>query len=886
MVDFRLMLMSQIATVDTELEIRRVAEGLRNSSLFEELSSYEYDNSLQVAIETLQISYGESYSVESDEKHTPWFSDYYKDLGATRWDRYRDYLQTQKNFAPSVISGMQESLFKIMDLVGNPSGDNFKRKGLVVGDVQSGKTANYVGLMNLAADANYKLMIVLTGTTNTLREQTQIRIEEGLGKARLAKGVGIINNSMYQEFSEKHPSYLTTREDDFKATSRRNIQQSIEATSVPIVIVTKKNSTALKNIHEWLKQYSLIQNHDHIDSSLLLIDDEADFASVNVNNENDKPTAINSKIRDILELFTKSSYIGFTATPFANIFIDPESNEEMYGQDLFPRDYIYVLGESDKYIGVQSVFGEEAKHKDMVVELEISEVETYLGLKHKKEDVFNKLSPSMIDAINVFLLANVIRDLRGQKNAHRSMLFNISRFISMHEQIRLVVLQYLDKVKLEVRLFGKLPLAEALQKETISELRNSFEKHYSNLEANYNFEFILKNMIDSIHNIEVEVVNSKNNNLNYLGNEEQGLRVIIIGGFSLSRGLTLEGLMTSYYFRNSVMYDSLLQMGRWFGYRPKYGDLCRIFMTQATKSDFEFIALATQELKEDLEANSKRGLTPRDFGIRVRTGQNGLIITARNKMRTGEKFTAKVNYSKDIIETTAMTLNDVDLNQRNNELIKQLVDFNHDKISNELDPRSQKTLGLIGLDKLQIISFLQEYSTVISAKFDSELIIKWLRSNNSLILDKWDVAFITGSNDEKKFDYGYGITGKTSYRKVHKSTNYEGIYLNSKSRLGSPSDGRLGLTKKQYQLVKTKFKKSDKISQKSYFDVEINHKPIIYIYSVVPNDHNKKELVEDNIPLISIGIPDLGYGKSKYVNYVVNRIFAGRNDEGIEVEDE
>ena len=333
--NFEAMLLSQINDVEIEPEIIKIAEDLKNTSLFPNLSDEDYNRVLDLAVQTLNTRYGESYIVKTDTKSDPWFNNYYKDLGITRWDRYVDYLKQQKKFAPKVINGMQENLFKIIDLVGNPSGENFSRRGLVIGDVQSGKTANYVGLMNLATDAKFKLMIVLTGTTNTLREQTQIRIEEGLGKANLKKGVSVVQDIRYEDFEKSNPIYLTSEEHDFNLNSRKNFQLSIETTKVPIVIVTKKNSTALKNIYNWLEEYSLDQRNNRIDSSLLLIDDEADFASVNTKDDEDNPTIINSRIRQILGLFTKSSYLGFTATPYANIFINPEKYEwETYNQIL------------------------------------------------------------------------------------------------------------------------------------------------------------------------------------------------------------------------------------------------------------------------------------------------------------------------------------------------------------------------------------------------------------------------------------------------------------------------------------------------------------------------------------------------------------------------
>lgn len=886
------MLLSVLDSVETEPELIETADQIRNSvPIFKELSDLDYNEAINIAVTTMQVSVGKNYIIE-DNKHQEWFEAYYKEIdNVTRWDRYKDYLLYEKGFPKKVIQGMKDSLFKITDLLGDPNGENFKRKGLVVGDVQSGKTANYVGLMNLATDAKYKVIIVLTGTTNTLREQTQVRIEEGLGVSKGNKGVKSISHAHYQNFID--PVYLTSYEDDFKTSSKKNFQQSIEATNVPIVLVTKKNSTSLSNIYDWLVEYSKKSNDNLINSSLLLIDDEADFASVNTKSDEDEPTAINHKIRKILDLFTKSSYIGFTATPYANVFIDPVDKNEMYGQDLFPRNYIYVLGESEEYIGVQKIFSSDdqiATNKAMLSPLNSKTEDTYLPLKHKKTYVFEQLSPSMKEAINLFIISNVIQDIRGATKSHRSMLINASRFMDVHDQIKVVVTDYLDQIKLDVRLNSKLPYEEAIRNPSIQLLQKTFNQQYDGkLDENISFYKILNHMNESIYRIKVAVVNSKSKGINYLANKE-GERVIVIGGFSLSRGLTLEGLIISYYYRNSVMYDSLLQMGRWFGYRNGYVDLCRIFMTPKVMKDFKFIALATQELKDDLDINSNQGLTPLEFGIKVRSGQAGLIITARNKMRKGEQIVTQVDFNKDIVETTAMSFDTNNINDKNFEMIKIFVNENKEKIVTDMYPfRKNDSFGLRGVSKVQVINFIRDFiPEKVGSNFDSELILKWLRNNQSEILNDWDFAFVTGEKKETLYDYGNGIKGACSIRsllKVSDNKEHRSIYKNGNSRLGSPSDGKYGLNVEQLEKIKKDTKDSNKtISQKEYFDKKVGHRPIILIYSVIPKIDEKEKLDTEPVPMISIGIPDLGKDKSTPVQYKVNQVYLDLEE--LEVEDE
>ncbi|MCJ0558824.1 DEAD/DEAH box helicase family protein, partial [Enterococcus cecorum] len=356
----------------TEKQLDKAIQELLNIPMYSDFSKEEISFIQDKLRDRLSISYSDSFVVIGSSQHEPWFDEAYGKINdVTRWDRYIKYLRKCKNFSPSVIQDMRKNLFKIIDLLGNPLGKNFRRKGLVVGDVQSGKTANYIGLMNLAADMKYKIIIVLTGTTNTLREQTQQRIYEGMGKANSKDGVNSITINSYSK--DQHPVYLTSIEQDFNKNTSTGFQTSVGSTTAPIIIVTKKNTSSLKNIKSWLDDYSKDINKDYIDYSLLLIDDEADFASVNTKDESEgeSPTIINRRIREILELFTKSSYIGFTATPFANVFINPNTEDEMFGQDLFPKDYIYVLGQPSNYIGIHSIFSdsyddEEENYSDMI----------------------------------------------------------------------------------------------------------------------------------------------------------------------------------------------------------------------------------------------------------------------------------------------------------------------------------------------------------------------------------------------------------------------------------------------------------------------------------------------------------------------------------------
>lgn len=292
------------------------------------------------------------------EDYKPWLADRRRDIVWSRWLTYKQYLINAK-WPPRVVEKLDELTDQILDFAGNPNIEGgWARRGLVLGDVQSGKTASYLALFNKAADAGYRLIIVLAGHTEYLRQQTQRRVDEGfIGRdtSRNANragttttqrliGVGGINKQI------ANPQGMTTAARDFTKSSREATSITIDSkASAPYVFVVKKNKSVLLALSQWLDEQP--KTAGQLDVPLLLLDDESDYASVNTKEE-DNPTAINDAIRGILAQFLRSSYIAFTATPFANIFIDCDNTD-----DLFPRDFIYALESPTNYVGAEATFG-------------------------------------------------------------------------------------------------------------------------------------------------------------------------------------------------------------------------------------------------------------------------------------------------------------------------------------------------------------------------------------------------------------------------------------------------------------------------------------------------------------------------------------------------
>ena len=652
----------------SEESIRESIAAMRFSPVFATVSDQEAERLARELEERVGISMGIGAVIgEADFK--PWLNDARADglIEPYYWNRYRKLLD-QKRLPKDVVTSTDHVTDRILDRMGNPSDQSaWDRKGMVVGHVQSGKTANYTGLVCKAADAGYRLIVVIAGIHNNLRNQTQARIDEGfVGRdtGRLEKkdtrnkpkllGVGMFDH-------RKAPVSLTTTLKDFnKATATTNTSE-IASYAVPVVLVIKKNYRTLANLIDWLREHSTGRYSDMVDQPMLLIDDEADNASINIQFGRDEVSRINGQIRDLLGLFQRSCYVGYTATPFANIFIDPDSDDEVYKQDLFPRHFIIGLDAPTNYFGARKVFIDGIPDNDGERPQFLRYIDDngdLLPVKHKIDHDITAVPKSMLDALRCFIVARAIRNLRGQKNQHASMLVNASRFTGIQNLLRNRLHQHLKAIEDAVRVDGAK--FDADNNPEIAELKRCWEDEYR--EAWPDWDGVRENLLPVVASATVMAVNSSSSeSLDYEVSGENGLTVIAVGGFSLSRGLTLEGLTVSYFLRNSLMYDTLMQMGRWFGYRQNYEDLCRIWMLREASSWYAHIAEATEELQLELKKMERANATPEQFGLAVRSHPSALMVTARNKMGSGQKH-LMVGLSNNFVETTRLGAGEAALN--------------------------------------------------------------------------------------------------------------------------------------------------------------------------------------------------------------------------------
>lgn len=789
--------MATHAGPNTAEHLRNIVLQLRTMQMFAEVTDDQAEEVARLIEEKLGISMGFGAIVEERE-FRPWLHDarINGDIKAFYWGRYRQLLN-KKGLPKSVIDATDEVTDRILDRLGNPRDVSpWSRRGMVVGHVQSGKTSNYTGLICKAADAGFRLIVVIAGIHNNLRNQTQGRIDEGfigrdtgrLAHANAAQRQKIVGVGRFDQ--REFPVSLTNTLRDFnKATATTNTSQ-IGQYNVPVVLVIKKNVSTLKNLLEWLKEHSVQQGTQMVEQPMLLIDDEADNASINTRYGRDEVTRINGQIRELLSLFRRSCYVGYTATPFANIFIDPDTNDQTRKQDLFPRHFIIGLDAPSNYFGAQKVFVDDRRQ---YVRL-ISDNEDVLPMVHKIDQSVDHLPGSLEEAVRAFIVARAIRNARGQQEAHASMLINASRFTGVQGRIRSRVGDLIGRIRDAVSVdAGKGP--SALKNPEIAALHQVWGCEYEHAEG-ADWPAIQARLHEVLVAVRVVEVNASRNAqpLDYDQGNEHGVTVIAVGGYSLSRGLTLEGLMVSYFLRNSMMYDTLMQMGRWFGYRPGYEDLCRVWMPADGVGWYAHIHEAMEDLQAQLKQMELAKATPEQFGLAVRSHPEALMVTARNKMGTGHELPMKVGLAGKLVETTRIGTNSEQLTrnrQAGEDLARTLLAINA-----EPETGTNGTLFRT-VPVAPIRDFLRQYRADIANPLtDPRLMGDYIDARAETELGEWDVLFSSAQKESIDLEELAGIRMKPFERTVADHELHNGVLAigGVNRRVGTPGDEKVGLT--------------------------------------------------------------------------------------------
>lgn len=787
---------------------------LENISSNDEKTNEHIEHALEMTINRFKDMVGDNIdrlkayldtriSRESDEEepkvmlgeeaeNATWWIDFKEKNAANLkyWNRYSKYLLTQKHWERSAIKkSIDNTTDMLLNAITDPMAKTGKEKrAMVVGYVQSGKTANYIGLINKALDAGYKYIIVLAGMHNNLRSQTQSRIdEEVLGyetdstarqkqreRAETNKiGVGKLYNAGFVQT-------LTFRDEDgdFKK-SRVGI---VTSPDVPTIVVTKKTKSTLENLITNIENNSEISNDPETGKRymkakypLLLIDDESDQASVNTGYKYDDNgnivdefdvRTINKLIRNLFNHFERRSYVGYTATPYANIFIPNNIHEAEndLGNDLFPADCIISLPKPYRYIGANEFFGygnEDEELKPMPLIRRIIDG-SFIDVKNKK---VNELPYSLKRAMKSFLISIAIRNLRGEKNKPNTMLIHVARFKVMHTQIERRIREYffdeLQSMIIDGDTKTKKEIYEIIKKDylpTTTMMKNEFSRYMDDSD-NYDPDEVYREVIRLMNEekVRLKVINGDSKDfLAYKENEGKEYNVIAIGGDKFSRGLTLEGLSISYFTRESKYYDTLMQMGRWFGFRNKYADLCRVYITKDLYKWFARMAFATDNLRNQISYMCDMEAKPSEFGLRVATHPD-LKISNPQKVKTG--VIQKLDFSNTLTITR-----DIDVDEKTYETNYDAVNSlfkDSSKIYSSKEhfaKLNRKPMGnhyfLEGVSGSRIVQFLREYKTSkhankINGNNIAAYIEEQLNDDKEAYLSNWTVALYNGGTPER-----------------------------------------------------------------------------------------------------------------------------------------
>ncbi|WP_144561563.1 Z1 domain-containing protein [Bacillus mycoides] len=781
--------------------------------------------------------------------NTPWFEDIHPTYSYF-WPRYEKYLKEIKKWPRATVETIDATTNEILKSIGNPKSTKaFDKRGLVLGHVQSGKTANFTGLSNKAFDVGYKLIIVLAGMHNDLRSQTQLRLErEVVGTVdRITgekQGVALVKTGGTQIET------WTTVQDDISTNNAIGIKNLDK----PILLVVKKQKDVLPKLIDLLRNSI---EHSEMSPPVLIIDDEADQASVDASGKNtDDPSKINQLIRELLSLFNKKSYVGYTATPFANLLIKADANHTQVGKDLYPKDFVIALPKPEGYCGPDEYFnttGYTEDNKPMFIRHLSSEDLVILDKMRTKDDarLFTEVPKSMQEAILAFLLSAAIRNLRGQIQDHNSMLIHTSRLTDVQNSMCGVIKEFYKKLSNDLIYNSKSEYIKTLQElyeDDFLEVQNSVESAQQfNVLA---WEEIYKQIKVVAGKVEVMEINGESEDaLEYDKYKANGLYVIAIGGNKLSRGLTLEGLTISYYYRGSSMYDTLMQMGRWFGFRNGYMDLCRIYTSEEIAENFEYLAVVMSELREEFEKFVRDNATPEEYAVKMLSHKT-MTVTSPAKMGTAE---SPITYTGTMQQTRSFEKNK-EFYTNNMEATVQFIN----SVEQEFKTIIKGTKYHIAKDvpSQSIIDFLKKYKTISSARIvNSKKIADYIsKMNKENLLEKFNIAVVDITkatlNSQKAIDNGI-----TPWKVNLGELSIESAVIRSIDQDKSKGIGVVDLgaiVAANQEFIDIENKTTDK---KLNIELRANKNPLLLIYPLHPQVKSFKKLnIDFNENLVPIGL--------------------------------
>ncbi len=678
----------------------------------------------------------------------------------------------KKNFDDETIYHIEKTTEKILRNLHGSTQPDKPMRGLVVGNVQSGKTANMGALMAMAADNGFNMFIILSGTIENLRRQTQERLLKDL-----SSDYGNISWEMLEQLSLMSTKQAQNLhfEDDGRNRDR-------------YFTVSLKVKSRLEKLIEWIQK----DPHKQKDMKILVIDDEADQAGINTNEiEEEERRTINRLIVNLVQNKTKKgkkakgsykamNYIGYTATPYANVL------NEMEKDSLYPFDFIATLDVSNLYFGPQQIFGSsvipEFNGMNIIRTIPESEVkqikQIYKGQNAEMPENMQKAILWFIDCVGF------MRYYGSKKPV--SLLIHTSLRTADHDKIARIISGWFKMVCDDYEI---IDLCEEVWKEETKRFTlEDFEESYSSYGIPFEkirdypafdqIESFVEEVIDAgIQSVKLNekendfkfnrgihlcIDNSKNNGINenneYIrlmypnssNNPGYATAFIVIGGQTLSRGLTLEGLVSTYFLRRTGQADTLMQMGRWFGYRRGYELLPRIWMTNRVSRQFEYLSEIDEELRETIKSMMATGNTPGEYGVVVKTSPklSFLRLTAKNRMQSARKV--EMDYSG-ARKQTQIFHNDSDILKYNIEVTKEF----YNKLSQQKDHKStndNKEIIFRNISYEFIKTYLNKYKfhENLRAFSDIELFTDWIQkmTDENKILN-WNIIFASGTSKKK-----------------------------------------------------------------------------------------------------------------------------------------
>lgn len=662
----------------------------------------------------------------------------------------------RKHWPPKVVQTIDFDTDEIMNLLGNPASNSFDVRGLIMGDVQSGKTSNFIAICNKAADAGYRVIIITSGIIEKLRQQTQSRLT--------SEFVKLLPNA--------EVPVLTTNDSDFDVNADRIANQTplqVFRNDVPVLFVVKKNAKVLRRVLKWLKTAGT----GKLQAPLLLIDDEADNASINTSDPDaGTPTTINSLLREILNRFKKSSYVGITATPFANVFINPDiGGDDIDKQDLFPKSFVYRIEPASSYLTSERLFQDGSPFLRS-----IDDLDPWLPASHKKDAEIPrdgmKMPLSLRHAIVLFLLRNYVCQCGAIGNAapiHRSMLIHISRFIRVQNKIAVAVDHFVKKLLARhLELYGSDP-AKAASSVPLTFMKSIWDAEGIGKIFNLDWNATISDtkFLAGIQNLQIVCVNSGNaaGRIDYAAYEKSGgLQVIAIGGNALARGLTLEGLIVSYFRRNTKMADTLMQMSRWLGHRASYEDLVSVWLEPEAKPYFEYAMTISEELATMFHQIHSQHCSPKEFAIKIRRYPGSFLPTARNKMRTSTDAHFPYDLDGYALETPRLP-NDRALLEQNETVVKDFIATILDKGIRDSD--RPQALYFRDISPQQIGDFISTFkSHAMNYGFEIQQVANCVSEMNPG--DLWDVVLLHVDTSPSSDNLNVGTTTHPLYLRSSK----------------------------------------------------------------------------------------------------------------------